>query len=531
MARKGQPQTGRTYFLGKPHSQIYAYRMLISRTSWHHDIDPSNILVVSKNQGSLYDCDFKIADLGLMHFKRYMLGDNTDNNRYGTNTYSVFSCPFLLDGDIDVHLGAPETYRSTDLERLHLQVPQNADIWSMGCVLSEVATWVTQGRRKLDEYRRRRKQEIGQKTKTLTPNEDRFHYLSEVLDTVKQIHTEIIESSRGNDFITPRVIERLVNGMIRTDPKARGQAQFLLASSTDILDEAKAKLKKAVPNTPAPNPDHTMSDTVIDVRKRRLPPTRPPDQENSVPSEPFETPLDVTVPTQAADFQVRPLNPPPWDHDHVQQGVKHPQLSEDFLKQDKELYGEAPSTYIEAQYDGAYTPRQPRRILSQPTSSNLQSRQHERSFTKTAGVAGPFPRGNSQDIIANGLAGSDVSLRTFQPRGLGATPSEAAELDQGSGDEVSSKQARHRRSDQLTTNGRASDTLDVSKRNSIVESSSSGQHQRPQMSLDAGLAVKREKERGRPAKYPHEHVFQTLDTILRKRDHVRSSPLQMYGEG
>lgn len=59
--------------------------------SWHHDIDPSNILVVSKGQGSPYDCDFKIADLGLAHFKRYISSTSsaTDDDRYGMNHYGL----------------------------------------------------------------------------------------------------------------------------------------------------------------------------------------------------------------------------------------------------------------------------------------------------------------------------------------------------------------------------------------------------------------------------------------------------------
>ena len=48
--------------------------------------------------------------------------------------------------------GAPETYRSRDLEKSHLQVRQAVDIWSMGCIFSEVATWVTEGYSIVREY-------------------------------------------------------------------------------------------------------------------------------------------------------------------------------------------------------------------------------------------------------------------------------------------------------------------------------------------------------------------------------------------
>ncbi|KAL8769016.1 MAG: hypothetical protein Q9209_004933 [Squamulea sp. 1 TL-2023] len=174
--------------------------------------------------------------------------------------------------------GAPETYRDKDLETCHLQVLQSADIWSTGCVLSEVATWITEGIEKLLEYRRRRQEEIFKRSKGSITDEERFHYVSEVLDAVKGIHVEIRDNSRRNDLITPWVIERLVNGMVRPDPNHRATARVFLETSKEILSEAEWQLKQAMPNGPAPYPGHTVWDMTVDVRKRRAPPLSPPDQ-------------------------------------------------------------------------------------------------------------------------------------------------------------------------------------------------------------------------------------------------------------
>ena len=56
---------------------------------WHQDIDPSNILVVSRGGTSEYNCAFKIADLGLSHFKKYTSspGNNIDEDTFGTSAY------------------------------------------------------------------------------------------------------------------------------------------------------------------------------------------------------------------------------------------------------------------------------------------------------------------------------------------------------------------------------------------------------------------------------------------------------------
>lgn len=52
-------------------------------------------MVVSRNDDSPYDCDFKIADLGLAHFKRAEpslrdIPDVTDDDIHGTNAYGEY---------------------------------------------------------------------------------------------------------------------------------------------------------------------------------------------------------------------------------------------------------------------------------------------------------------------------------------------------------------------------------------------------------------------------------------------------------
>ena len=68
---------------------------------WHQDINPANILVKSRPNASCpYDVHFKIADLGLSHFKRHTSGlsEATDNDAFGTRAYGklTWSCPMIL---------------------------------------------------------------------------------------------------------------------------------------------------------------------------------------------------------------------------------------------------------------------------------------------------------------------------------------------------------------------------------------------------------------------------------------------------
>ena len=58
---------------------------------WHQDIKPANILVFSGDSNSPYDRHFKIADLGLTHFKPSVFPSNdlSDLDAFGTRAYGI----------------------------------------------------------------------------------------------------------------------------------------------------------------------------------------------------------------------------------------------------------------------------------------------------------------------------------------------------------------------------------------------------------------------------------------------------------
>lgn len=60
---------------------------------WHQDIKPANILVFSNDENSSYNCEFKIADLGLAHFKASgsELNEPSDLDANGTRAYGIMT--------------------------------------------------------------------------------------------------------------------------------------------------------------------------------------------------------------------------------------------------------------------------------------------------------------------------------------------------------------------------------------------------------------------------------------------------------
>ena len=66
--------------------------MLLMILRFHQDVKPANILVVSNQDSSPYKWEFKVADLGLSHFKR-VIGKResvTANDAHGTRTYGSY---------------------------------------------------------------------------------------------------------------------------------------------------------------------------------------------------------------------------------------------------------------------------------------------------------------------------------------------------------------------------------------------------------------------------------------------------------
>ncbi|KAL9034527.1 MAG: hypothetical protein Q9214_007005, partial [Letrouitia sp. 1 TL-2023] len=188
---------------------------------WHQDINPTNILVKSRpNVSCPYDVHFKIADLGLSHFKINPsgLGKATDKDTFGTRAY-----------------GAPETYRNDfHMENSTLRVKQDVDIWSTGCVLSEVVTWVSQGWDKVLDYRRRRLEERYQLSRQ---REDCFHNgWEDLLRTVHKVHHEDMERCPRHDELTQPIIKSLIYEMLLNANQHRPNARYLYQKSKRIMN-------------------------------------------------------------------------------------------------------------------------------------------------------------------------------------------------------------------------------------------------------------------------------------------------------
>jgi serine/threonine protein kinase len=81
------PQILHGYYYSEASSLSCVKLLMILR--FHQDVKPTNILVTSNKVSSPYKWEFKVADLGLSHFKKVVdeQGTVTANDAHGTRTY------------------------------------------------------------------------------------------------------------------------------------------------------------------------------------------------------------------------------------------------------------------------------------------------------------------------------------------------------------------------------------------------------------------------------------------------------------
>ncbi|KAL0253078.1 hypothetical protein SLS55_010528 [Diplodia seriata] len=232
---------------------------------WHQDIKPENILVIGSGRASPYKYEFKLADLGLSHFKRpkSTTGEATDMDTYGTRTYGELRLPFAVCILAEVDPGAPESYRCDSLVGpANLRVSKSVDIWSLGCVYSEAATWLVLGKEGLEQYRADRRKE----TDSIPGfNESGcFHDGETFLKSVERTHAKIVATKRKTDHITRDVLQTLVQDMLGVET-VRPNAQALWMKSQRLLKQAKGPRQSSMWSTSTESPTSSRAPTVQDI--------------------------------------------------------------------------------------------------------------------------------------------------------------------------------------------------------------------------------------------------------------------------
>lgn len=209
--------------------------------------------IKTKPGRSVYEYVFKIADFGLSLFKSATSPAATDMDSYGTRAYGMNTMNnFPCVGQTNTNAGAPETFRFDDsMIQARLDVGKSVDIWSLGCVFSEVATWVVHGWNGLQKYRDQRKRDL-ENILGLGAG-DAFHDGSGVLAAVVDNHVRLKQSNRINGHLTPQIIATLISDMM-VESKMRANAKQLYQKAMRMIQRSReiveAKNRSTIPQLP-----------------------------------------------------------------------------------------------------------------------------------------------------------------------------------------------------------------------------------------------------------------------------------------
>ncbi|CAG9975601.1 unnamed protein product [Clonostachys byssicola] len=189
----------------------------------HGDLKPSNILLFqgrnpadSKHSFMLTITDFDSSRIGSINESP----DGSAPHRLrSTRTY-----------------GPPDVYSINDGRH---RTNQSVDVWSFGCILMEVAVWITGGFKALESFKVARVEEA---SKIPDFHEigfcDCFHQGYDLLSSVKEWARIVQENARRNDNITPRMADFILNSLLRPE-SFRCSPRSLEANMRDIISSTK----------------------------------------------------------------------------------------------------------------------------------------------------------------------------------------------------------------------------------------------------------------------------------------------------
>ncbi|KAL8369796.1 hypothetical protein RB595_000234 [Gaeumannomyces hyphopodioides] len=216
-------------------------------TCTDHEITPANIyVVVHPHDGSpggggygKQRISFKLGDLGWSRERQAMMGEMEAPQFCSPRNY-VAPELFIGDGD-DTHARGTST--------------QHSDLWSLSCLMLEVAVWLVGGSQAATEFLQTRVEE--NRARGYSPGyEGCFHDGARALRAVRNVEALSKSNRRVFDGITGKIVESLLEHGLNSQPRLRGDAASTARRLQDIIDDPNNLTQPRSPELP-PSPAAT----------------------------------------------------------------------------------------------------------------------------------------------------------------------------------------------------------------------------------------------------------------------------------
>lgn len=178
-----------------------------------------------------------------------LLDEHPDGAAYalqkqGTRTYGK-SFLLQLNGSAHSEKGAPECCRIDPHSNLALLPPNyvqpHADLWSYGCVASELATWISRGKGGLKAYREGRKDNHD----TTWADEDCFHNGYQTLPWIRTHHERLDQDLKADPCnATVAVLQMIDAEMLQFEPKRRTDPGTLMHKARSMMNQIRKNIEQ-----------------------------------------------------------------------------------------------------------------------------------------------------------------------------------------------------------------------------------------------------------------------------------------------
>ncbi|CRK39402.1 hypothetical protein BN1723_007607 [Verticillium longisporum] len=170
--------------------------------------------------------------------------------------------------------GGSTTYSPPEMflsEVVVSRVHSSMDIWAICCIFIEAAVWVIGGNPEQVKFANQRRKENSSRHRNVGHG-DYFHDgnspLPCVVDTLRLAQGEC----RHDDYVTPLIVECLLEVLQEKKPESRPEANQLLSCILRVIRDAQAPLQASIP-TPTENPSRISNpEPRVDPNPPRPPP-------------------------------------------------------------------------------------------------------------------------------------------------------------------------------------------------------------------------------------------------------------------
>lgn len=240
----------------------------------HQDIKPDNILVSQTNPHSAFDVIFKLADLGMAYIPPDY-GLEKAGRRINRHQTQVFSPPECFRDEVE-----PANQSATR------QVNLKMDIWSLGCVFSELVVWSVLGSRGRDEYQRLRIDATNEiKSMKYSVYSGCFHDGEEISSAVHEMHDRVRMKRSAVTELLP-----IIEDMLDPDEKQRPDAFTIERRFRRTLNNARRAISANETHWSGSLPDvHEIQDS-----RPLSPPPSPPRQYTRIVDSSTDESLRIT---------------------------------------------------------------------------------------------------------------------------------------------------------------------------------------------------------------------------------------------